>query len=95
MDENLINKLLQKYKIIPRIFPQTNTILIETGLDTWKIIIENTKNKPVVIYHQNKLRQLAKFHCQNRVQNINQAVDCILTHKNVYKSHTNIYSSKK
>ena len=95
MNESMILELCNKHKIIPRIFPQTNTILIETGLDTWKIIIQNTKNKPVVVYHQNKLRQLAKFHYQNRVNTINQAIDCILTHKNVLKSHANIYSTKR
>ena len=91
IDEKELSKLCSKYKIKYQYFPNTKIILIDTGIDEYKIRYNEGKEKPYVLLHKNKCRQKSKFHTQRKLRTLFQTIDSIARHKNVLST---IYDNK-
>lgn len=87
MDELQLKQLCNRYKIKYKYFSQTETAIIETGLDEWIIKFQKGKERPFHLLHQNKIKPRKKpifgFHTQRRLRTLEQAIDCIIQHKGV------------
>ncbi len=88
--------LCDRYNIKYKIFHQTDIILLDTGLDEWKIKKTNSKNKPYCLLHKNKTRLKNKYHTQRKTNTLFQAIDIIIKHKNVlYKLYNSKYNQSQ
>lgn len=76
-----IKRLDNKFKTKSKYFPQTNTIFIETQLDSWKIKLTNKKVKGIHLYHMNKRGQRNRFHYQASKTSVYDAYDSIYNHR--------------
>lgn len=100
IDESTVYNLCKMYGLEPKIFQATDTIQIDTPLDSWRLILLNRKIKPIKITHQNKFKDREKYHFQRCVSTIQHAIDSIATHKgwlkrlhaipNTYNQNNNI-----
>ena len=80
-----IEREIKKYDNIfgtkSRYFPCTNTITVETPLDSWQIKITN-KQKPYCLLHKNKFGRINRYHIQTWKSNLYYIYDTIHKHKN-------------
>ncbi len=90
INEAELQRLCSKYNIKYKVFHQTNTITLYTGLDDWMIKYNPGKSKPYCLLHKNKVRNRSKFHVQRHLRTLYQSLDCVASHKNILKS---IYGS--
>lgn len=90
INETELHNICAKYKIKYKIFHQTGTILLDSGLDEWLLKYRPNKEKPYCLLHKNKIRNKSKFHTQRHLRTLSQSLDCIASHKNILKS---IYGS--
>lgn len=65
-----------------RYFPCTNTIIIETPLDSWQVRITNRQVKPYCLLHKNKFGRTNKYHIQTQKTSLYYIYDTIYKHKN-------------
>ena len=65
-----------------RYFSCTNTIIVETPLDSWQIRITNRQSKPYCLLHKNKFGRTNKFHIQAYKVKLFHVYDAIYKHKN-------------
>jgi len=82
IDELEIQRFDRKFGTKSKVFPQTNTILIETQLESWRIKLTNKKIKGIYLYHMNKRGQKDRYHLQGLKTSIYDAYDSIYNHKN-------------
>lgn len=85
INESKLQYLCNKYNIKYQFFESTNVILLNTGLDIWKIKYFPHKNKPFCLLHKNKIRQTNKFHIQRWLTTLYQSLDVVVNHKNWLK----------
>ncbi len=105
IDEVAVQRLDRQFRTKSKVFQATNTIIISTGLDEWKIVLLDSEYKRkyerVALFHKNILRCTEKYHQQGLRSNLFQCYDSIFTHKGVLKQihsprHTyKTYKSKK
>ena len=76
-------KICEKYKIKHKVFYGTNTIILDSGLDEWRIKYTSNKDMPYCLLHKNKSKQKNKFHTQRNLRTLYQAIDCVIRHKNI------------
>ncbi len=82
-DESTIKPWCDKYKIKYKIFPKTNIMLLDTGLDEWQVRFTGNKFKPYCLLHKNTRSDKNKHHIQERLQNLDYVFEEIITHKGV------------
>ncbi len=60
-----------------------DVIIIDTGIDEWRIEVTNRQTRGVCLLHKNKRGRKNKFHIQGLRSNLFQAYHSIYSHKNV------------
>ena len=85
INEKLISAMCDRYKMKYKIFEYTDIILIESGLDEWKIEMNSTYTKrPVALYHSSKFnRKAGTYHLQRDFNYLHQCLDSLVNHKRV------------
>jgi hypothetical protein len=81
IDELEVRKLDNRFGTKSQIFQCTNTIVITTPLDDWRVRVTNKKYKGVCIYHRNKFGRTDKFHIQGYKNYLSHAYQHIYSHK--------------
>jgi hypothetical protein len=82
----MINELeIKKYDKMfgtrSKVFKCTNTIIIESPLDSWQIKVINRQIKPYCLLHKNKFGKINKYHIQSWKTCLYHAYNAIYTHK--------------
>jgi hypothetical protein len=77
--------LCKKYNIntTPKFFIETNTVIINYGLDEWYIIYEPefAGYKKYLLRHANKFHSGGEIHTQRRVAKLEYCLETIVQHK--------------
>lgn len=97
IDELEIKKYDKMFGTRSKIFSETNTIIISTPLDEWKLKISNKKVKGICVYHKNIRSKQNKYHVQGYKSCLYHAYHSIYTHKNwlrIVNAHPNTYPGK-
>jgi hypothetical protein len=81
IDELEVQRYDKMFGTKSKCFPETNTIIVYTPLDEWKIQISNKKQKGIYLYHQNKRKDCSKYHLQGNRSTLLQTYHSIYTHK--------------
>jgi len=84
IDELEIKKFDARFGTKSKVFQCTNTIYIETPLDSWMIKVTNKQFKPILLLHKNKFGKTNKFHIQSYKNCIYHAYDSIYRHKGMH-----------
>lgn len=92
IDEIKVKTLCNKFNITPQIFHNTDTILFSTGIDNWKIVIDNINVKPIGVYHKNLFNNNNHYHFQRRVNKLEHAFEGCVTHKDCFTTVLNTYN---
>lgn len=86
IDELLLQRMCNQYNIKYKIFENTGTIILDSGLDEWMVRIEPNRDRPYCLLHKNKIRQTKKFHVQRYLRTLGQLLDSVASHKKVLTS---------
>lgn len=94
IDEVVIQGLDFKYGLKSNVYQCSNTILIDTQLDQWRVVVIEWSEKEkefidlrirpyrkVRLYHKNKFGRKNKYHLQGEKTNLYQCYDSIYRHK--------------
>ncbi len=82
-DESIIKPWCDKYKIKCIVFPKTNTMLLDTGLDEWQVRFTDNKFKPYCLLHKNTRKNINKHHTQRKLKDLDHVFHAVVTHKGV------------
>jgi hypothetical protein len=104
IDEITIQKIKtydEMFSTKSKVFPCTNTIIVETPLDSWCLEVserQNKNKKNVCVFHKNRRGRRDKYHIQAWKNSLYDAYDSIFTHKrwlNVLKTPRNTYKKEE
>ncbi len=84
IDELEIKKYDTKFGTKSKVFQYSNTIVVETPLDTWMIKVTNRQVRPICLLHKNKFGRINKFHIQNWKTCLYHTYDSIYRHKGMH-----------
>lgn len=93
LDECLIQRLSNKYRVRSQVFQETNTILINSALDEWKIIYYPELDRDnIKLMHKNTSGNRNNYHTQRYYSCFYNVFDSIGSHKFLNKRMTSSYT---
>mgnify|MGYP001013381634 CR=1 FL=1 len=84
IDELEIKSFDARFGTRSKVFQCTNTIVIETPLDSWIVKVTNRQTRPLCLLHKNKFGRINKYHIQSWKTKMFHVYDSIYKHKGMH-----------